>query len=152
PEHPHPLRRGAPGALRRPRRPRQDVPLRGEHPAVLRPLRARRLRLPRRLPPARAARGATEERHMSYLSTTDFAEDRAFVERFRRTMKGDLELSWLDEPRERVRCRPQNERRGLTFRALGVGPYGVTEMPELIRQNPSCPPRDAPHTPDLAAR
>src|SRR5439155_315864 len=115
PEHPHPLRRGAPGALRRPRRPRQDVPLRGEHPGVLRPHRARRLRLPRRLPPARAARGATEERHMSYLSTTDFAEDRAFVERFRRTMKGDLELSWMDEPRERVCCRPQNERRGLTF-------------------------------------
>src|SRR5205809_33655 len=154
PEHPHPLRRGAPGALRRPRRPRQDVPLRGEHPGVLRPLRARRLRLPRRLPPARAARGATEERHMSYLSTTDFAEDQAFVERFRRTMKGDLELSWMDEPRERVRCRPQNERRGLTFRDLDVGTYGFTEMPELIRQNRSFAPRGAaqpPGLPDLQA-
>ena len=91
---------------------------------------------------------------MSYLSTTDFAEDRAFVERFRRTMKGDLELSWMDEPRERVRCRPQNERRGLTFRDLDMGTYGFTEMPELIRQNRSFAPRGAaqpPGLPDLQA-
>jgi hypothetical protein len=91
---------------------------------------------------------------MSYLSTTDFAEDRAFVDRFRRTMKGDLELSWMDVPRERVRCRPQNERRGLTFRDLDVGGYGFTEMPELIRQNRSFAPRGAaqpPGLPDLQA-
>src|SRR5438094_198778 len=66
-EHSHPLRGGAPGALRRPRRPRQDVPFRGEHPGVPRPLRARRLRLPRRLAPAHAARGATAERQGTEL-------------------------------------------------------------------------------------
>ena len=43
---------------------------------------------------------------MSYLSTIDFTEDPAFVDRFQRTMKGDLDLSWMDLPRERVRCRP----------------------------------------------
>src|SRR5439155_1242714 len=77
-----------------------------------------------------------------------------FVVRFRRTMKGDLELSWMDEPRERVRCRPQNERRGLTFRDLDMGTYGFTEMPELIRQNRSFAPRGAaqpPGLPDLQA-
>jgi len=91
---------------------------------------------------------------MSYLSTTDFTEDPGFVDRFRRTMKGDLELSWMDVPRERVRCRPQNERRGLTFRDLDVGSYGFTEMPELIRQNRSFAPRGAvqpPGLPDLQA-
>ena len=84
---------------------------------------------------------------MSYLSTTDFTEDKAFVDRFQRMLKGDLELSWMDEPRERVACRPQNERRGLTFRDLDVGGYGFTEMPEIIRENRSFAPRGA-HMPD----
>jgi len=91
---------------------------------------------------------------MSYLSTTDFAEDQAFVDRFRRTMRGDLELSWMDAPREEASCRPQNERRGLTFRDLDVGSYGFTEMPEHIRQNRSFAPRGAvlpPGLPDLQA-
>jgi hypothetical protein len=86
---------------------------------------------------------------VSYLSTTDFAEDPAFVDRFRRMMKGDLDLGWMDAERERVVCRPQNERRGLTFRDLDVGSYGFTEMPELIRQNRSFAPRGAPMPPGL---
>src|SRR6185503_5313362 len=106
----HPFRRGAAGAVRRPRRPRQDVSVRGEHPGVPRPLRAPRLRLCRRLAAARPSRTTAEERLMSYLSTIDFTEDPSFVERFQRTMKGDLDLGWMEAPRERVRCRPQNER------------------------------------------
>lgn len=80
---------------------------------------------------------------MSYLSTVDFAEDREFVDRFQRTMRGDLELSWMDADREKVGCRPQNERRGLTFRDLDVGSYGYSEMPELIRHNRGFAPRGA---------
>jgi hypothetical protein len=91
---------------------------------------------------------------MSYLSTTDFAEDRQFVDRFQRTMKGDLDLSWMETRRERVPCQPQNERRGLTFRDLDVGAYGFTDMPEVIRDNRSFAPRGAalpPGLPDLQA-
>ena len=43
---------------------------------------------------------------MSYLATTDFSEDRTFLDGLERRLKGDLDLSWLDAPRERVRCRP----------------------------------------------
>lgn len=91
---------------------------------------------------------------MSYLATTDFSEDRTFLDGLERRLKGDLDLSWLDAPRERVRCRPQNERRGLTFRDLDVGGYGYSEMPELIRQNRSFAPRGAEQPeglPDLQA-
>jgi hypothetical protein len=91
---------------------------------------------------------------MSTLSTIDFAEDREFVDRFQRTMKGDLQLTWLDAAPERVPCRPQNDRRGLTFRDLDVGPYGFSAMPELVRQNRSFAPRGAalpPGLPDLQA-
>jgi hypothetical protein len=80
---------------------------------------------------------------MSYLSPIDFAEDPAFVDRFQRIMKGDLDLSWMEASRERVACRPQNERRGLTFRDLDVGGYGFSEMPELVRENRSFAPRGA---------
>jgi hypothetical protein len=78
---------------------------------------------------------------MCYLSTIDFTEDATFLDRFQRTMRGDLELAWLDAPRERVACAPENARRGLTFRDLDVGAYGFSEMPELIRQNRSFAPR-----------
>src|SRR5262245_65731347 len=77
---------------------------------------------------------------MSYLATTDFSDDRAFLDGLERRLKGDLDLSWLDAQRERVRCRPQNERRGLTFRDLDVDGYGSSEMPELVRQNRSFAP------------
>jgi len=111
------------------------------------------LRLPRRLAPP-GSPSTQEDCHVSYLSTTDFAEDQEFVDRFRQTMRGDLELSWMDVAREPVSCRPQNERRGLTFRDLDVGSYGFTEMPERIRQNRSFAPRGAalpPGLPDLQA-
>src|SRR5262249_10715464 len=154
PEHPHPLRRGAPGPLRRSRRARQDVSLRREHPGIPRSLVARRLPVSRRLAAPCAAREDPEDRGMSYLSTIDFAEDAAFVDRFRRTMRGELDLGWMETAGEKVRCTPQNERRGLTFRDLDVGSYGFTEMPELIRQNRSFAPRGAampPGLPDLQA-
>ena len=91
---------------------------------------------------------------MSYLSTVDFAEDRAFLDGFGRRLQGDLDLSWLDAPRERVQCRAQNERRGLTFRDLDVGSYGYSAMPEVIRHNRSFAPRGATLSeglPDLQA-
>src|SRR5262249_60474622 len=91
---------------------------------------------------------------MSYLSTIDFAEDGPFPDAFARRLQGDLDLSWLDEPRERVQCRAQNERRGLTFRDLDVGSYGYSAMPEVIRKNRSFAPRGSAQPdglPDLQA-
>ncbi|MGH7821717.1 MAG: ferritin-like domain-containing protein [Candidatus Binatia bacterium] len=80
---------------------------------------------------------------MAYLSTTDFFEDQAFLDRWKGMMKGDLDLSWMDAATEKVRCTPQNPRRGLTFRDCDVGSYGFSELPELIRRNRSFAPRGA---------
>lgn len=92
---------------------------------------------------------------MSYLSTTDFFEDKDFIDRYQYTMRtGELDLSWMEAATETVHCEPQNPRRGLTFRDLDVGAYGFSEMPELIRQNRSFAPRGAeipPGVPDLQA-
>ena len=92
---------------------------------------------------------------MSYLSTTDFFEDKDFVDRYQYTMRtGELDLSWMNAATEKVQCEPQNARRGLTFRDFDVGSYGFTDMPELIRQNRSFAPRGAEipaGVPDLQA-
>jgi hypothetical protein len=92
---------------------------------------------------------------MSYLSTTDFFEDKDFIDRFQYTMRtGELDLSWMHAATENVHCEPQNPRRGLTFRDLDVGSYGFTAMPEVIRHNRSFAPRGAEipaGVPDLQA-
>ncbi|HUI25778.1 MAG TPA: ferritin-like domain-containing protein [Candidatus Kryptonia bacterium] len=92
---------------------------------------------------------------MSYLSTTDFFEDKDFVDKYQYTMRtGELDLSWMNAATEPVACAPQNPRRGLTFRDLDTGGYGFTEMPELIRKNRSFAPRGAEipdGVPDLQA-
>ena len=92
---------------------------------------------------------------MSYLSTTDFLEDKDFVDKYQYTMRtGELDLSWMNAATEPVACEPQNPRRGLTFRDLDTGAYGFTEMPEVIRKNRSFAPRgaDIPDgVPDLQA-
>jgi hypothetical protein len=80
---------------------------------------------------------------MAYLSTIDFFEDRSFLDRWKAAMKGDLDLSWMKAVTEQVECRPQNPRRGLTFRDLDVGAYGYTELPEVVRKNRTFAPRGA---------
>jgi len=92
---------------------------------------------------------------MSYLSTRDFLDDKDFVDRWQYTLRtGELDLSWMQAATEPVRCTPQNERRGLTFRDLDVPGYGFSAMPEVARANRSFAPRGAeipPGCPDLQA-
>ena len=80
---------------------------------------------------------------MAYLSTIDFFEDQNFLDRWRRTLKGDLDLSWMQAKTEKVSVAPENPRRGLTLRDLDTGSYGFTELPEFQRQNRSFAPRGA---------
>ena len=80
---------------------------------------------------------------MAYLSTTDFFEDRQFLDRWKGMMRGDLDLTWMNAATEKVECRPHSPRRGLTFRDLDVGTYGYTNLPEIVRKNRSFAPRGA---------
>jgi hypothetical protein len=80
---------------------------------------------------------------MAYLSTIDFFENRDFLDRWKASMKGDLDLSWMKAETEAVECRPENPRRGLTFRDLDVGSYGYSQLPEVVRRNRSFAPRGA---------
>ena len=80
---------------------------------------------------------------MGSLATTDYFEDQAFLDRWRGMMRGDLDLGWMEAATGRVACRPENPRRGLTFRDCDEGPYGFSELPERLRRNRSFAPRGA---------
>ncbi len=81
---------------------------------------------------------------MAYLATHDYLEDKSFVDKWLYTMRtGEMDLSWMNANTEKVATRPQNARRGLTYRDLDVGTYGFTGVPEKVRENRSYAPRGA---------
>ncbi len=81
---------------------------------------------------------------MSYLSTVNFFEDRAFVDKWLyRIRTGELDLSWMNASTEKVKPRPENPRRGLIYRDINLGSYGVEAIPEKVRSNRSYAPRGA---------
>jgi len=65
---------------------------------------------------------------MAYLATHDYHEDKNFVDKWLYTMRtGEMDLSWMNAKTEKVKTRPQNARRGLTYRDLDIGTYGFTD-------------------------
>ncbi len=87
---------------------------------------------------------------MSYLSTVNFFEDRAFVDKWLyRIRTGELDLSWMNASTEKVKPRPENPRRGLIYRDINLGSYGVEAIPEKVRSNRSYAPRGAELPPGL---
>lgn len=86
---------------------------------------------------------------MAYPAPVDFLADEAFLARMKRIRQGELTLDWMDAPTERVRCRPRNPRRGLTYADIDVGSYGTEAIPEVIRARCSMAPRGAELPPGL---
>ena len=87
---------------------------------------------------------------MSYLSTTNFLDDKSFADKWLYTMRtGELDLSWMNARTEKINPSPQNARRGLTYRDLDLGTYGFSDVPEKVRENRSYAPRGAEIPPGL---
>jgi len=87
---------------------------------------------------------------MSYLSTTNFLDDKNFADKWLYTMRtGELDLSWMKARTEKIKPSPQNARRGLTYRDLDLGTYGFSGVPEKVRENRSYAPRGAEIPPGL---
>jgi hypothetical protein len=87
---------------------------------------------------------------MSYLSTTNFFEDRAFLDKWLYTIRtGELDLSWMKSGTERVKPHAENPRRGLIYRDISLGSYGVEAIPEKVRSNRCYAPRGAEIPPGM---
>jgi len=87
---------------------------------------------------------------MSYLSKTNFFEDRAFLDKWLYTIRtGELDLSWMKSATDKVKPLAENPRRGLIYRDISLGSYGVDAIPEKVRSNRSYAPRGAEIPPGM---
>ncbi|MGH8011715.1 MAG: ferritin-like domain-containing protein, partial [Candidatus Binataceae bacterium] len=81
---------------------------------------------------------------MASLATSNYFDDREFVDKWLYTIRtGDLDLSWMNAATERVKPRTENPRRGLIYRDISLGSYGIDVIPEKVRDNRSFAPRGA---------
>ena len=86
---------------------------------------------------------------MAYYARDDFFNNPEILERSVEILRGKLTLDWMSLDIERVKCRPSDAKRGLTFADVNVGSYGWDEIPEKIRHNYSMAPRGAVLPPGL---
>ncbi len=86
---------------------------------------------------------------MGYYARDDFFNNPELIERSGQILKGNVTLDWMDLDVEAARCRPSDNRRGLTFDDLNVGSYAWDAIPEKIRHNYSMAPRGAVLPPGL---
>ena len=58
---------------------------------------------------------------MAYLSTTNFSEDKDFIDKWLYTIRtGEMDLSWMKAVTEKISPEEANPRRGLTYRDLNT--------------------------------
>jgi hypothetical protein len=86
---------------------------------------------------------------MGYYARDDFFNNPEVLQRSIEILKGNLKLDWMAIDVEKIRCRPSDPRRGLTFADTNVGSYGWDQIPEKIRHNYSMAPRGAMLPPGL---
>ena len=70
---------------------------------------------------------------MSYFAEKDFFEDDGLIELVTSILGGNLTLEWYRVDTPRLRARPADLRRGLTYDDCNIGPYGYDAIPEFLR-------------------
>ena len=77
---------------------------------------------------------------MSYYSPVKYIDDPVTLAAIQELLAGNLSLAWL-QVGERVRVRPKDPERGLTYEDCNVGGYGYDALPESVVNHPSMIPR-----------
>ena len=70
---------------------------------------------------------------MAYYAEKDFFEDEQLVELVNQILSGNLTLEWYAVEPARMRARPADPTRGLTYEDCNLGPYGYDAVPEFVR-------------------
>src|SRR5438309_3263661 len=70
---------------------------------------------------------------MAYYAEKDFFEDDELIELVTSILEGNLTLDWYRVETPRVRARPADPARGLTYQDCNLGPYGYDAIPEFLR-------------------
>jgi len=83
---------------------------------------------------------------MAFYADKDYSEDQSTFELAASVMQGNLTLSWWDAKTEKIKGKPSDPKRGLTFQDLDVGSYGYSEIPEHVRHSQSMAARGSDKT------
>jgi len=60
---------------------------------------------------------------MAYLSTTDFTQDKDFIDKWLYTIRtGEMDLSWMKSTTEKISPEEANPRRGVTYPTIQPPP------------------------------
>ena len=89
---------------------------------------------------------------MAFYADKDYTEDQAVLDAMISVMQGNLTLSWFDSPTEKVKCRPADPARGLTYDDVNAASYGYSSIPEYVRDQQSMVARGSAkpgHYPDM---
>ena len=70
---------------------------------------------------------------MAYYAEKDFFEDEQLIELVTGILEGKLTLEWYGVDTPRLRARPADPARGLTYQDCNLGPYGYDAIPEFVR-------------------
>lgn len=74
---------------------------------------------------------------MAFYADKDYSLDEATLELANQVMQGNLTLHWYDAKTEKIKGKPADLRRGLTYKDLDIGGYGYTSIPEYLRNSQS---------------
>lgn len=74
---------------------------------------------------------------MAFYADKDYTVDETVLEAANQVMAGNLTLHWYDAKTEKVKGKPSDPRRGLTYQDLDLGSYGYTDIPENVRTSQS---------------
>jgi hypothetical protein len=70
---------------------------------------------------------------LAYYAETDFFDDERLIELVTGILQGNLTLEWYRVDTPKLRARPADLRRGLTYEDCNIGPYGYDAIPEFLR-------------------
>ncbi len=74
---------------------------------------------------------------MAFYADKDYTQDEASLEAANQVMQGNLSLHWYDANTEKIKGKPADLRRGLTYKDLDIGSYGYSSIPEHVRNSQS---------------
>jgi hypothetical protein len=74
---------------------------------------------------------------VAFYADKDYTQDEASLEAANQVMQGNLSLHWYDAKTEKIKGKPADLRRGLTYQDLDIGGYGYSAIPERVRNSQS---------------
>jgi hypothetical protein len=74
---------------------------------------------------------------VAFYADKDYTEDQEVLAMMSEVMAGNLGLRWYNANTEKIKGKPGNPERGLTYQDLDIGTYGYTDIPEYVRTSQS---------------